>query len=261
MALKHLELEEMVALTNPWVGNSGALIGAVSEVAGLHPQIKAAHAGVVAVQASADGGDPVVVAISREEAEVDDMHDNAVRAVWYGTTAAAAFASAHGPKGAADAKRWLALRDRLLPDGLQATQRSYLGEAGAARKVSAALNDEIRGELESISVGAGGTVAAAVALWCRHGARLGELERQKSAAGAAVTPTGIFAARNQWISVVSTVLGILELSTAPADAIEAIRRQIVEASERAAARYAMDKSEPAAPSTPPAPAAPPASDG
>jgi hypothetical protein len=51
----------------------------------------------------------------------------------------------------------------------------------------------------------------------------------------------IQAKRSQWFSLISTTLSNLEISRAPAEAIEAIRGPVLRASERAGKRYAGGK--------------------
>jgi len=75
------------------------------------------------------------------------------------------------------------------------------------------------------------------------GAELGKLERTREEleAKAATKPAGkaaLASLRGRWIRLVSQVLSNLELSEAPAEAIETIRGPVLKASERAAKRYA-----------------------
>ncbi|XYH95741.1 hypothetical protein ACMHYB_49425 [Sorangium sp. So ce1128] len=78
--------------------------------------------------------------------------------------------------------------------------------------------------------------------WIKTGKELEAIEHRRDDLAAKektapVTRATIAAARSQWFRVVSAVLSNLELSDAPAEAIETIRGPVLKASERAGKRY------------------------
>ncbi|WP_437580689.1 hypothetical protein [Sorangium sp. So ce887] len=73
---------------------------------------------------------------------------------------------------------------------------------------------------------------------------------------ASVPNATLLSARNKWLRVVAAVLSNLDLSDAPAEAIETIRGPVLKASERAGKRYAGAGPSETAVEEPAAPAAP-----
>jgi hypothetical protein len=96
--------------------------------------------------------------------------------------------------------------------------------------------------LETIPVRDGGNLLDVAKRWVATGKKLGKLEHERDIltakdAAKTVSLATITAVRSRWMRLVSLVLANLELSEAPAEAIEVIRGPVRRASERAGLRY------------------------
>lgn len=88
--LKHLTLEEMVALLQPLVGATKRrkLFLGIKEVAAWHPEVVEAYEGVRAVRPVDSSRSPALLKVEKKGAGVDDRHDHLGRA--HGTTGSSA---------------------------------------------------------------------------------------------------------------------------------------------------------------------------
>ena len=132
---KVLPIKVMVPLTSAWVGDQRALFLSVPQIAGLLPDVEAAHEQVVARQ-EVTSDDHRVAEMTETLAALDDRHDHAIRAVYEGLSASISFFRMQEPVREQEAAGLERLRDRLLPRGLAYVQRSYLEEAGNAASVT-----------------------------------------------------------------------------------------------------------------------------
>lgn len=91
------------------------------------------------------------------------------------------------------------------------------------------------------------------------GTTLGSLETQRTNAVASGTkPVNMITVRNEWVSVVRTVIGNLQRTKAPASAVEQILAPAHKAADLAARRIAERRSNKPAPAPAPAPSLAPA---
>jgi hypothetical protein len=209
MALKRLLTEEMVQISGPWTNaNSAARKALVSvpELLGIVPRIDTAHAALLEAQPSPD--DPRLAALIVQAAAIDQHHDATIRGL-YSLLSAHAFLLESGPNSQ-DASRLVKLRDTLLPDGLQATQLTYRGEAGAAELLVKRMGDDpsLQAELQTIQVGSK-TGADYVAEWIDSARKLGALEDERAKlvpSGGAGDGTRVMTARNLWIRAVNALV-------------------------------------------------------
>ncbi|WP_437475958.1 hypothetical protein WME75_25195 [Sorangium sp. So ce1014] len=255
--LKHLNLDEMVALLSPWVEDpkQRKLFLSIPEVAALHPRVVEAHEGVLAVQPSRGGGASAKVrALIDQSTEVDRCHDHLARAVSYGIDTHRELCLAEEPADAARAAQCDGVQKKLFPSGLSILNASPLAEAGNTHRIARLLEDEpeITDVLRSIPARGKASLLDVVKRWLAKGRELQALERARTELEAtqATTPTTkttIQAARSQWFKIVSLVLSNLEMSRAPARDIEIIRGPVLRASDRAGKRYASSKPEEAPP--------------
>lgn len=250
--LKHLNIDEMVALLSPWVGDPEhrSLFLAIPEIAALHPRVVEAHEAVLAVQPSGRGGrlSSKLRAIVDETSEVDRRHDHLARAVSYGIDAHRELCLAGEPSDAARAAQCDAVQKQLFPGGLSILNASPLAEAGNTTRIARLLEDEpgIAGFLRSVPAHGKASLLDVVKRWLAKGRELQTLERARAELEAAETTTPaskttIQAARSQWFKIVSLVLSNLDFSRAPARDIEIIRGPVLRASSRAGKRYANSK--------------------
>ncbi|WP_437331605.1 hypothetical protein [Sorangium sp. So ce394] len=245
--LKHLNLDEMVALLSPWVDDpkQRKLFLSIPEIAALHPRVVEAHEAVVAVQPSSGAGAASQLrALMDEGNEVDRCHDHLARAVSYGIDAHRELCLAEAPADAARAAQCDAVQKKLFPNGLAILNASPLAEAGNTTRIARLLEEEpeIADFLRSIPARGKASLLDVVKRWLAKGRELQALERARTELDATqattpITKTTIQAARSQWFKVVSLVLSNLEVSRAPARDIEIIRGPVLRASDRAGKRY------------------------
>lgn len=247
--LKHLNLDEMVALLSPWAHDprQRKLFLSIPEIAALHPRVVEAHEAVLAVQPSSGGGGAAskLRALVDESNEVDRCHDHLARAVSYGIDTHRELCLAEEPADAARAAQCDVVQKKLFPNGLAILNASPLAEAGNTTRIARLLEDEpeMADFLKSIPARGKASQLDVVKRWLAKGRELQTLERARTEIEAthATTPaskTTIQAARSQWFKIVSLVLSNLEMSRAPARDIEIIRGPVLRASDRAGKRYA-----------------------
>ena len=84
--LKHLSIDEMVALAAPWVKNAkqSKLFLSVPEIAPLHPKVVLAYRSVLAVRPASTEKSDAMRALDEKLALVDDRHDHLAKAVSFG---------------------------------------------------------------------------------------------------------------------------------------------------------------------------------
>ena len=221
MALKRLLTEEMVQISGAWVDANSAsrkALLAVPELAGLVSRVDAAHAGLLGTQAGPE--DPRLAALMLEANAVDLRHDATIRAMHMFLTAQALVLDSSGSADAAG--KMLKLRDTLLPDGLQATQLTYRGEAGAAELLVKRMADDpsVATALQGLQVG-GRSGADIVADWIESARKLGKLEDERAKLVPSAGPgdgSKVVAARNVWIRSVNALVANAELTELDKDA-------------------------------------------
>jgi hypothetical protein len=244
--LRYLEVGEMLAVTESWLGAQRAAFESLLEIKALIGKVDEGHTAHTHARPSEPATtDPAVVAISTEQRALDIRHDHALRAVYYAHEALAEHLLAQDPPDAELAAAVRAACARLLPDGLSGTIATYQAESGnAARALEISASDPgIKSALALIHVTKKVGGHDLLKQWTAIGAGLGELEQDKSAAiaeaGAVVDPRApLLKARNGWINIVSSVLRVLHHAKEPAASVEAIRRSVTEPAGKAAKRHA-----------------------
>ncbi len=258
--LKHMNGDEMVGITGPWGTDAKrkAVFLSIPEISGLHPKIVEINAELLGAQRAAAAISDALKKIIDAETAVDAAHDPLARAVSSGITADRDQCIAAATPDLARASQLEDVQLKLFPGGLSIVNASFLAESGNTVRIAKLLDDEpqVAAVLKSIPVRGKGTLLDTTRRWIAAGAELGTLERQREEQEAkeATQPVGkpgMNALRARWIRLVSLVLSNLELSDAPAEAIELIRGPVQKASDRAGKRYevAAPAAEPGAPAT------------
>lgn len=259
MALKHLELSEMVGLTGAWVGAQRTLLQAIPQTAAWLPQLDETHARAVKAQpVSFTEQEAEVAKIVGQQAVLDDRHDDLIRGTSLGLELEQVLCRASNPprlERAAQCQRALSV---LLPRGLLIVNALYVAEAGNAAQTREVLASEewLRDLLASIPTSDGGSLLTVVEAWCSIGEQLGLLEEKKAAIQARITNTyqtpraEILAARNAWLALVNMILGIFPLIEGHQDAIEALRAPVLRTAEIAGKRSSPQDEQGAAPDAP-----------
>ncbi|WP_437294713.1 hypothetical protein [Sorangium sp. So ce426] len=244
--LKHLMIEEMVALVSPWVENAQRkrLFLSIPEIAGLHPKAVAAHDAVLAVRPTKAGPSGEMNALNDELARIDERHDHLAKAVCWGIDAHREHCLGEDPPDRERAATCDQVQPKLFPKGLTIIKASPTAEAGNTARVARLLDEEpsIGEFLKGIPAPGKTTLLHTAQRWITTGKELEAIEHRRDELAAKektapVTKATIAAARSQWFRVVSAVLSNLELSDAPIEAIETIRGPVLKASERAGKRY------------------------
>jgi hypothetical protein len=244
--LIYLEVGEMLAVSEGWLGEQRHVFESIPEIKPLLPKVEEMHAALVHARPSEPAKtDPAVEAISTEQRALDIRHDHGLRAVYYAHEALAEHLLAQDPPDTELAEAVRAACRRLLPDGLSGTIATYTAEAGnASRALEVSETDPgIKAALTLIHVTKKVGGHDLLKQWAALGAGLGALEHDKSAAvakaGGAVDPRSpLLKARNGWIRIVSAVLGVLAHANEPAAAVDAVRRSVTEPAVKAAKRHA-----------------------
>lgn len=254
--LKHLNIDEMVALSAPWVEEPKrkALFLSIPEIAALHVKIAQIYAELLAARPTSLELSPELCKLSEESAQLDVRHDQLARAVHAGIDADRALCLGASPPDTARARQCDEVSAKLFPNGLNIVNASLLAEAGNSARVAELLHEEpdVGAFLKAIPVRGKATLLDVTQAWLDMGVKLGKLERTREEleAKAATKPAGkaaLSTLRGRWIRLVSQVLSNLELSEVSAEAIETIRGPVLKASARAGKRYAGSAEGPAAP--------------
>lgn len=246
--LKHLTVDEMVALIAPWVDPQRLLpvFTSIPEIASLQQHVTEAHHAVVSVRSN-KGTSPELAAILQDGETIDVRHDHYARGVSLGLESHAQLCLAQDPPQTGRAERCMAIQAKLFPAGLAVINTSWLAESGNTERVKHLIEQEepaIAEFLKTIpAFDATQTQLDVVHQWITQGTRLGHIENKKDdmaakMATSAITKATINAARSKWFRVVGLVLGALEISNADVVAIEKIRGPVLRAAERAGERYA-----------------------
>jgi hypothetical protein len=204
MAAKSLTLNEMAQVTGVLTDRSSSACKAIQASPILGPLLAVldpAHQAVL--EALPDPEDPRLRALMAEAAQVDAVHDRLVSNVFGLLTTLA------GLDG--DGGSYLRLRDALFPDGVAgATQITYEGQAGFARRFRTRLTDSLRAELAGIRAGKVNlfdVVNESLDAADRLGV-IGQEQQKLEAEAKPATPGAVQAARFNWIRAINGLRGV-----------------------------------------------------
>ncbi len=212
MALKRMTTEEMAQVSRPWVATDSparkalhsvpALKGLVDHIDKAHKALHEAQPGVAKKR---------INEISAEAAAVDGEHDALIRGTHTFLGAYAMLA-----EGTSEADMYTGLCDLLLPEGLEHTQKTYRGEAGAAELLKTRIDSDanVKKQLKEILGPGKKPIGHFVNAWIEKARRLGELEDERVSLATLGEGTGTkqAAARNGWIRAVNALVAVAELS-------------------------------------------------
>jgi hypothetical protein len=176
MSLRDLSTPTMVTIIAAWLDPERERkdIEALKKAAFLLPTLEEMKAELLATQVSPETTTPVEIsAVQKEQVEVDGIHDRKSRGIYGALTAFADLVD--DPDKAA---KYLALRDKMYPQGLAVVKWSYTDEAGEAELVASRLTPQDHALLKQLHYPGGKLHDAHEA---RIGAahQLGDLERKK----------------------------------------------------------------------------------
>lgn len=244
--LRRLNNLEMLAITSAWAHDpdAKATFLSIAEIAPLHPKVLRINDDLLAIQPTTDASSAEVKALVAAAARADVEHDALVRAVSAAIEADRTYCLAVRPPQLARAELAEEIHFKLFPTGMAIVDVSLLAEAGNAARVAGLLDEDpsIAEYLDSIPLRDDRTALELTRRWIAAGKKLGKLEHGRTTLMAKGTTkplelVAISAVRARWLRLVAQVLSALELSDAPAEAIEAIRGPVLRASERAGKGY------------------------
>jgi len=235
MSYRDLSTEKMVQLSDPWIDpkRQRKAIEALPLAAAILPAIEEAHHGLLTTQSIPRSPRTSLAALQGEQASRDKRHDRKMRG-----TIGLLGALADLADDPDESERYLAVRDRLCPDGLKGTTKSYDEEAGAAKLLPERLDDADRKLLGKIAI-PGGKLADAVDAWTTEARALGALEEQKAALlrqeseGEGARRADVQRARNRWIRAARALEANLLLTPQGAAAADDLLEPLREAEAHA----------------------------
>lgn len=215
MSLRDLSTPTMANILSAWLDpeRERKHIETLPKAAFLLPTLEDARNAIVPFQSTAASTLPTELgALQKEAAEIDAVHDRKSRGIHGALTAFAEIVDE--PDKAA---RYIALRERLFPQGLAVIQLSYVEEAAAAELADGRLTADDRALLKQLPF-PGGRLIDAHQVRLMAARKLADLERQKQALmhkhemkEGKVALADVAKARNGWIRAVRAFLGVLEL--------------------------------------------------
>lgn len=242
----HLEIDEMVALTKPWVEPSPTRDAflAVPEIAPLHPKVVQAHE---ALQATKNQRVPQseLKTLIEEETIVDARHDHLARGIHAVLEAQLHFLLGQDPPDFLRAATCQAAQRKLFPMGLAIVNASLLAESGNTARVGRMLRSQEKALGDFLgtipALGSNKTLRDMVDAWIEAGTSLAELEHLRSSLalkeGAQASNSSPQAAKKAWNRIVSQILLTLGVSDASPDVVHALRGPFEEAAERSSMKY------------------------
>ncbi len=248
MSLRDLSTPTMVTILAAWLDpqRERTHIEALKKASFLLPTLEEAKVELLATQATPNTSTTVEIsAVQKEQADVDGVHDRKSRGIYGALTAFAELVD--DPNKAA---RYLALRDKMFPQGLAVVKWSYTDEAGEAELVENRLNAQDHALLKQLPY-PGGKLHDAHESRIAAAGKLGQLERKKQVLIQAheskdgkVALADVAKARNGWIRTVRAFVGMIDLEK---DLASDIRQKILgpleEAERKAAKRGGKEESD------------------
>lgn len=240
ISVRNLQIGEMIHLSSDWIDTKKSTFLSIPEVAPHFYRVVAVHGALVEARAGAVAG--AEYAELTEQAEVlDQRHDDLARALYYLLIAAHHFELGREAGDETRARLIERANRAMFPEQLRAVQASYMAEAGNAAQLESLAINQFADLLEAICIGKDVSALDVAHALGNVGRALGTVENQRSLAAVqaqkeTITPAEVRKRMRDWAQVVETLLMNLQLSTAPADSIDALRKPLLDAVEKAAAR-------------------------
>jgi len=215
MALGNLSVESAVGISTAWVDpeKDRPALESVPLLVPLMAEIDSSHHDLIRIQITNSANIGELRKLTDLAQDLDGRNDRIIHGLFDVLTGLHYLAD-----DPAEAALVLGLRDELLPDGLKATQRSYLDEAGNVSLVEGRLTSATRDRLTAIPL-PHGTLADAVDKWIGIGKQLGDVERRrvqlsKEKDEETVGGAEVNRARRRWVQVAETMIQLLDLMPA-----------------------------------------------
>jgi hypothetical protein len=210
MAHRDLTTPTMATITAAWLdaARERPLFEAAPRLSPFLGDIEAVHEGLTRFQRRDATTAALLTAFVARSAKFDVSHDRLARGLWNTMTGMADLLGE-----GEESEALLVARDELLPHGLLTVNLAYSDEVGNALLALDRLSEPSRAAIKKHGV-LGKKLTAWVAAWRDSAKALGEAEAERvERLGAADldvgTPADAVRARNDWIRVVSFVVGAL----------------------------------------------------
>jgi hypothetical protein len=230
----------MINVSTAWVGPKKAAFLAIPQIAPLFTRVEAVHHALIVARDGASA-DAILASLNDQADVLDDRHDHLVRAIYFLLLAARSFELGHDSGDEAKAEEITRASNALLPQQLRAIQASYQSEAGNASQLEALADKEFPALLGTIQLKSNITALDLIHEIGTVGRNLGSVEDQRSLAAAqlkkdTVTPSETRRRMRDWAQVAEAILINLEMASASAEAIEALRQPLLDAADKALTR-------------------------
>jgi hypothetical protein len=225
MKIGILPTQEMLAHSDVWLHDPRIRSALAADPIGqvLLEKIGEVHGKLADSQIQRQVAEKRIAAMTEQLGALDSRHVDLARAIYHAITAAA-----HACTDPDQAGTLRALREALLPDGLNVINASYMGRSGAAVEIRASVTAAMRDHLRSIRLG-GRDLAELLDEWLDTAEHIGRLAHERSSLVASISKTGSDAARvdrmsarRAWLQVGRTLLSNLPFMSVP----DAIREEI-----------------------------------
>jgi len=244
--LDHLEIDEMLALTTPWVQASpmrDAFLS-VPEIAPLHGKVVQAHEGLVAAK-SVRAPQNELKTLVEEETIIDARHDHLAKGIHAALEAHLHFCLGQDPPDFVRAAAFQQAQRKLFPTGLAIVNASLLAESGNTARVGRMLRNQEKALADFLAtvpaLAATKSLRHMIDAWIEAGTSLAELEHLRNSLelkeGALAVTSSPQGAKKAWNRIVSQILLTLGVSDASPDIIQSLRQPFEEAVERSSMRY------------------------
>lgn len=253
MAIGWLYFQEMAVISGPWVTEgtpARVAIEKVPSLVALEPQLQRVHSTIVELRAKET---PQLQALSQQETETDAKHDSYIKLMYNALTVLA--------DGSVNGHELLDLRDKLFPEKLRHTRKSYRGEVGHAVVLAKQMDEVTLARLKAVQLH-DKTLFDMYQAWQATATQLGQLEEDRAHLSQS-TPSAakeIVVARRNWIRVVKAFLACASVANLDAETDNLIFAPLRAAEQVAANRMrnrATGAPTPAPAPTPPGPETPP----
>lgn len=233
MAKRNLTTQTMLTISERWLDpeRDRPILERYPLLSALLPRLVKAHTSLVEFQRASTEAQSEIAAVQKEQAALDAEHDRKIRGVFGILTGLGELAATEEK-----ARHYFDLRDRILPDGLRATKRSYVDEGGEVVLLQGRLDDATKSALEAI-VTPEGSLYSHVLDWMKAATALVELDEKRldieRAAMDQTRKSDVLRARNEWIRVGNGLEANIQLEDASAEDIYRLFRHLERAEARA----------------------------
>jgi hypothetical protein len=239
-SVRDLQIGEMINISTAWIGPQKTTFLAIPQIAPHFARVEAVHQALIDARDGASA-DATLSDLNAQAEALDDRHDHLMRCFYYLLIAARSFELGHEAGKNAKAEAIARASQALLPQQLRAIQASYQAEAGNAAQLEALANSEFATLLGSIHINKDKTALDVVHEIGVVGRTLGNVEHQRSLAAAqikkdSVTPSEVRRRMREWAQVAEAILINLQIASAPAADIDALRQPLLDAVDKAITR-------------------------